>query len=208
MNAFQWNPATRVGSSVSICNIWWEIAGWFSFYSISRGLSGEQMQSNQQKMIDFPTKPLKCTIMNWSRKGRKKILLAISVVLIQYTDFLYQFNCEMSEKNRDIMILSIKHHLTFFVLFIRCFDLRFNWRLYRSLSERDIFLNFQQTSNNNYFLLNLELVTRFRRIIPSSWFSVWKSLQHWRNRLSWLNFRDKTREETISWEGNGVLHKT
>ena len=110
------------------------------------------MQSNQQKMIDFPTKPLKCTIMNWSQKGRKKILLAISVVLIQYTDFLYQFDCARSEKNRDIMILSIEHHLTFFVLFIRCFDLRFNWKLYRSLSERDIFLNFQQTSNNNYFL--------------------------------------------------------
>ena len=177
-----------------------------SFYSISSGLSGEQMQTNQQKRIDFPTKPLVQLWVDHKKEERKASWL--SVVLIQYTDFLYQFNCEMSEKNRDIMILSIEHHLTFFVLFIRCFDLRFNWKLYRSLSERDIFLNFQQTSNNNHFLLNLELVTRFRRIIPSSWFSVWKSLQHWRNRLSWLNFRDKTREETISWEGNGVLHKT
>ena len=35
---------------------------------------------------------------------------------------------------------------------------------------------------------NLKPVTSFRGIIPSSWFSVSKSLRHQRNRLSWLNF--------------------
>ena len=56
--------------------------------------------------------------------------------------------------------------------------------------------------------LILEPLTRFRRIIPSSWFSVWKSLRHRRNRLSWLNFQDiKSSGTNISMTGYCLIIK-